>query len=64
VGASGVAADLAEATVHDPFSVLSLYLAAGADLRQYAADAVVQSDDRLRLEYSAPHALYGSSSSG
>ena len=56
----GVAADLAGVTIHDPFSVLSLYLAGGPELQQYAAGAVIQSDDLLRLEYSGPRALYGS----
>jgi spermidine synthase len=55
----GVAADLAEAAVRDPFSVLSLYVAGGGELQHYAGDALVQSDDRLLLEYSAPRAVYG-----
>jgi Flp pilus assembly protein TadD len=55
----GVAADLDEAAVRDPFSVLSLYMAGGSELHQYAGDALVQSDDRLLLEYSAPRAVYG-----
>ena len=56
----GVAADLAEASVRDPFSVLSLYVGGGGELREYASAALVQSDDRLLLEYSAPRAVYGS----
>ena len=55
----GVAADLDEAAVRDPFSVLSLYVAGGGELHHYAGDALVQSDDRLLLEYSAPRAVYG-----
>ena len=55
----GVAADLAEVSVRDPFSVLTLYVARGAELRAYAGGAVVQSDDRMALEYSAPPAIYG-----
>jgi spermidine synthase len=55
----GVAADLDEAAVRDPFSVLSLYVAGGGELQHYAGDALVQSDDRLLLEYSAPRAVYG-----
>ena len=55
----GVAADLAEAEARDPFSVLSLFVAQGRDLRAYASGAPVQSDDRLALEYSAPRAIYG-----
>jgi len=55
----GVAADLAEAAVRDPFSVLSLYVAGGGELQNYAGDALVQTDDRLLLEYSAPRTIYG-----
>ena len=55
----GVAADLAEVDVRDPFSVLTLFVARGRDLQKYAAGAPVQSDDRLALEYSAPRAIYG-----
>jgi spermidine synthase len=55
----GVAADLAEAAARDPFSIMSLFVARGADLRAYAAGAGVQSDDRLALEFSAPRAIYG-----
>lgn len=58
-GRPGVAADLADVNARDPFSVLSLFVARGADLRSYASGAVVQSDDRLELEYSAPRAIYG-----
>jgi len=55
----GVATDLADVDVRDPFSVLTLFVARGMDLRAYAANAPVQSDDRLALEYSAPRAIYG-----
>ena len=55
----GVAVDLAEAEVRDPFSVLTLFVARGRDLEKYAGGAPVQSDDRLALEYSAPRAIYG-----
>jgi len=55
----GVAADLADVEVRDPFSVMTLFVARGPDLQKYAAGALVQSDDRLALEYSAPRAIYG-----
>ena len=55
----GVAADLAEVDVRSPFSVLTLFVARGGELREYAGNAAVQSDDRLALEYSAPRAIYG-----
>jgi spermidine synthase len=55
----GVAEDLAQAEVSDPFGILTLFIARGRDLRRYAAGAPVQTDDRLALEYSAPRAIYG-----
>ena len=55
----GVAADLADADVRNPFSVLTLFVARGGELREYAGNAALQSDDRLALEYSAPRAIYG-----
>ncbi len=55
----GVAADLAEIDVRNPLSVLSLYVAGGQVLRQFAGNAVIQTDDRLQLEYTAPRAVYG-----
>jgi spermidine synthase len=55
----GVAADLAGAGVHDPFSVLTLFVARGRDLQAYAGGATIQSDNALSLEFSAPRAIYG-----
>ena len=55
----GVADDLAQAAVSDPFGILTLFIARGRDLQRYAAGARVQTDDRLALEYSAPRAIYG-----
>jgi spermidine synthase len=55
----GVAADLADAGVRDPFSVLTLFVARGRDLQRYAGAATIQSDDALSLEFSAPRAVYG-----
>ena len=55
----GVAEDLAQVEVSDPFAILTLFVARGRDLRQYGAGARVQTDDRLPLEYSAPRAIYG-----
>ena len=55
----GLAADLAEIGVRDPFSVLTMFVARGGDLQQYASNAPVQRDDRLALEYSAPRTIYG-----
>jgi len=55
----GVAEDLAQVEVSDPFGILTLFIAHGRDLQQYAAGARLQTDDRLPLEYSAPRAIYG-----
>ena len=55
----GVAMDLAEIDVRNPLSVLSLYVAGGEALHRFAGDAVIQTDDRLQLEYTAPRAVYG-----
>lgn len=55
----GLATDLGEVAIRDPFSLLTLFVAGGPELRRYASDALVQSDDRLSLEYSAPRAIYG-----
>jgi len=55
----GVAEDLAQVEVSDPFGILTLFIAHGRDLQQYTADATLQTDDRLPLEYSAPRAIYG-----
>jgi len=55
----GVAADLAGTRVHDPFSVLTLFVARGRDLEQYSGRAPIQSDDALSLDFSAPRAIYG-----
>lgn len=55
----GVAADLAEIDVRNPLSVLSLYVAGGDALQRFAEGAVIQTDDRLQLEYTAPRAVYG-----
>jgi len=55
----GVAADLAEVDIRNPFSLLTLFVARGSDLRRYVEGAEVQSDDRLALEFSAPRAIYG-----
>ena len=42
-----------------PFALLSLLVGGPAEMRRYGADAPVQRDDRMALEFSAPRALYG-----
>lgn len=55
-----LAADLSGAGITRAFAVLSLLAARPADVARYAAGALVQTDDRLALEYSAPGAIYRS----
>ena len=45
-----------------PFLLLSLLVGGPAQMRAYAADAAVQTDDRMALEFSGPRAIYGRSS--
>jgi spermidine synthase len=52
------AADLAAASVVDPFSVLSLYAGGPEEVRRYAHGAVIQTDDLPMLEFSAPLGVY------
>ena len=54
-----VAADLAAVSMRDAFSLLTLFLTGTDDMRRYAGDAALQSDDRLQLEFSAPRAAHG-----
>ncbi len=57
----GVAADLASVEVRQPFSVTSLFVAQGPALAAWAAGADLQTDDRSRLEFSGPRAIFGAS---
>jgi spermidine synthase len=50
---------IAEGTA--PFALLSLFAGGPRELEQYGAGAVVQTDDRTALEYSAPRGIYGRS---
>ena len=42
-----------------PFALLSLYAGGPAEIARYAGDALIQTDDRTVLEYSAPRGIYG-----
>jgi spermidine synthase len=42
-----------------PFALLSLLAGGPAEVRRYGADAPIQRDDLMALEFSAPRALYG-----
>jgi spermidine synthase len=48
---------------HMPFLLLSMLAGGPSELRQYGEGAAVQTDDRMALEFSAPRAIYGRSSS-
>ena len=54
----GVAADLMKASVMEPFSLLSLYIAGPQEVQRYSEGAVIQTDDRMQLEFSGPRAVY------
>ncbi len=54
----GVAEDLASVGVLSPFHVLSLFVARGAPLTDWAAGARMQTDDRAALEFSGPRSAF------
>ena len=47
-----------------PFALMSLFAGGPAEMARYAAGAAIQRDDRTALEFSAPRAIYGRSSTG
>jgi spermidine synthase len=57
----GVSMDLAPFGLDMPWVFLSTYVMGPAELEAYAADARAVTDDMPLLEYSAPSAVYGSS---
>ena len=58
---AGVAQDLQEVAVRDPETLLTLFAAHGNALASYARNALIQRDDWMRLEFSAPQGIYGRS---
>jgi spermidine synthase len=58
---TAVATDLHAVGVTSADVLLSLVAGETAALRQYGSGAVVQTDDRLGLEFSGPHGIYGAS---
>ena len=42
-----------------PFALLSLFAGGPAAINRYADQSIIQSDDRMALEFSAPRAIYG-----
>jgi spermidine synthase len=57
----GVAADLGDVSMRDPFALLSMFVGGPVELATYGGTAVVQTDDRLALEFSGPRAVNGTS---
>jgi spermidine synthase len=49
--------------VSAPFDLLSLFAGGPHELERYGAGALVQTDDRTALEYSAPRGIYGRTTS-
>jgi Flp pilus assembly protein TadD len=62
LGRPRVLRDLEQVRVRSPFGLLSLFAGDGDALREFSAGAVVQTDDLLALEFSAPRAIFGRSS--
>jgi spermidine synthase len=59
-----VSAALSDVGIADgslPFALLSLFAGGPRELEQFGAGALVQTDDRTALEYSAPRGIYGRS---
>jgi spermidine synthase len=44
---------------HAPFNLLTLFAGGPRELERYGAGALIQTDDRMALEYSAPRGIYG-----
>jgi spermidine synthase len=54
----GLRSDLARIGISDWAGILGYFLLGDKDATRYAEDAQLNTDDRLRLEFSAPRALY------
>ena len=55
----GVASDLLDVGVHQPFDLLSMFVAEGQALASYAGGVAIQTDDRSALEFSGPRSIFG-----
>lgn len=51
--------DLREVAVSDPSAILAMYIGGPAEIARYSAGTIVQTDDRLALEFSAARSLFG-----
>lgn len=54
----GVAEDLVDVGVRDPFEIWSMFVGGTQAARGYASGAAIQTDDRMALEFSGPAGLY------
>jgi spermidine synthase len=54
---AGVSEDLARVGATEPFALWSLYVAGPQELQRYGAGAMMLTDDRMALEFSAPREL-------
>ena len=52
-----VAADLAAVGASEPFEFWSMFVGGPQEVKQYSAGAVIQTDDRMALEFSGPRAI-------
>jgi len=59
--AAAVLTDVGIAEGTAPFALLSLYAGGPRELERYGGSALIQTDDRTALEYSAPRGIYGRS---
>jgi spermidine synthase len=59
----GVAEDLASVGARSPVAVLSSFVAEGAALQAWTADAPIQTDNLARLEFSGPRSVFGNARS-
>src|SRR4051812_44024841 len=57
VGQALVDVGISEGTA--PFALLSQFAAGPGDMQRYSSGALLQTDDRTALEYSAPRGIYG-----
>jgi spermidine synthase len=55
----GVSEDLATVAAAEPFSLWSLFVAGPEELRQYAEQSEVLTDDRMTVEFSGPREVRG-----
>ena len=60
---SAVLADVAVEPATAPFQLLSLFAGGPAEVARYGDAAAIQTDDRMALEFTAPGAIYGRSTS-